>query len=71
MVHEERRIRNALQTQHEMNAFSFETEEYATITFTRILSGNSSITLIALCFTTTPRSTHLTPKPLGKFRPLL
>ena len=28
MVHEERRIRNALQTQHEMKEFSFETEEY-------------------------------------------
>ena len=28
MVHEERRIRNALQNQHKLNAFSFETEEY-------------------------------------------
>ena len=28
MVHEERRIRNALQTQHEMKEWSFETEEY-------------------------------------------
>ena len=28
MVHEERRIRNALQTQHKLNAVSFETEEY-------------------------------------------
>ena len=28
MVHEERRIRNALQTRHKLNAWSFETEEY-------------------------------------------
>ena len=29
MVHEERRIRNALQTRHKMNEWSFETEEYS------------------------------------------
>ena len=28
MVHEERRIRNALQTPHKLISFSFETEEY-------------------------------------------
>ena len=28
MVHEEQRIRNALQTLHEMKEWSFETEEY-------------------------------------------
>ena len=41
MVHEERRIRNALQTQHEMKEFSFETEEYCNTT--RLVRGRIAL----------------------------